>query len=184
LPLAAPRTAGRSWSHHGPPPGELHRLSPDGGRGTKRMTYELPGAGPLRAQHRRQPPPGAHHQVRIAARPPAARRGGLALPPTTPTRHHPRAPPGRPGPGSDRDRLEGPAAPAPRLAPARQQTKRRTIVAVAVARQLAGFCWAFAAHNSELLSVPTSTGIPAGGRPPHADNPQPPKQGKRHQTAA
>ena len=41
LPLAAPRTAGRSWSHHGPPAGELPWLSPDGGRGIQRMTYEL-----------------------------------------------------------------------------------------------------------------------------------------------
>jgi transposase len=62
--------------------------------------------------------------------------------------------------------------------------KRRTIVAVAVARQLAGFCWAIVTHNSELPSVPSSAGIPAGGRPHHADNPQPPKQEIRHLTAA
>jgi hypothetical protein len=63
--------------------------------------------------------------------------------------------------------------------------KRRTVVAVAVARQLAGFCWAIVTHNAELASSsPSSAGIPAGGRPPHADNPQPPKQGKRHRTAA
>jgi len=59
--------------------------------------------------------------------------------------------------------------------------KRRTIVAVAVARQLAGFCWAIVTHNPELPALPSSVGIPAGGRPPHADNPQPPKQGKRQQ---
>jgi hypothetical protein len=62
--------------------------------------------------------------------------------------------------------------------------KRRTIVAVAVARQLAAFCWAIVTHDSKLPSVPSSAGIPAGGRPPHADSPQPPKQGKRRQLTA
>ncbi len=62
--------------------------------------------------------------------------------------------------------------------------KRRTIVAVAVARQLAAFCWAIVTHDRELPSVPSSAGIPAGGRPPHADNHQPPKQGKRRQLTA
>ena len=62
--------------------------------------------------------------------------------------------------------------------------KRRTIVAVAVARQLAGFCWAIVTHNPELPSVPNSAGIRAGGRPPHADSPQPPKHRKRQPTAA
>jgi transposase len=59
--------------------------------------------------------------------------------------------------------------------------KRRTVVAVAVARELAGFCWAIVTHTPELPSVPTSAGIPAGGRSPHAHSPQPPKQGQRHQ---
>lgn len=54
-----------------------------------------------------------------------------------------------------------------------QRGKRRTIVAVAVARQLAGFCWAIATHNSELPSVPSPAGIPAGGRPPHPTTPNP-----------
>ena len=36
------------------------------------------------------------------------------------------------------------AAPAPHLAAARERAKRRTIIAVAVARELAGFCWAIA----------------------------------------
>jgi transposase len=57
--------------------------------------------------------------------------------------------------------------------------KRRTVVAVAVARQLAGFCWAIVTHHPELPSMPSSTGIPAGGRPPHANSPQPPKQPRR-----
>ena len=58
--------------------------------------------------------------------------------------------------------------------------KRRTIVAVAVARELAGFCWAIITHNSEPPSVPSSAGIPAGGRPPHTDNPQPRKHGNNN----
>ena len=57
--------------------------------------------------------------------------------------------------------------------------KRRTIIAVAVARQLAGFCWAIVNHDHELPSVPNSAGIPASGRPPHADSPQPRKQQTR-----
>jgi len=42
--------------------------------------------------------------------------------------------------------------------------KRRTIVAVAVARELAGFCWAIITHNSEPLRpcpVPPAS-LPAG----------------------
>ncbi|HEY2652689.1 MAG TPA: IS110 family transposase [Solirubrobacteraceae bacterium] len=62
-----------------------------------------------------------------------------------------------------------------------QRGKRKTIVAVAVARQLAGFCWAIVCHD-QLPSMPSSPGIPAGGRPPHADNPQPPKH-REHQPA-
>jgi transposase len=60
-----------------------------------------------------------------------------------------------------------------------QRGKRRTIIAVAVARQLAGFCWAIVNHDQELASVPSSAGIPASGRRPHADSPQSPKQEKR-----
>jgi transposase len=54
--------------------------------------------------------------------------------------------------------------------------KRRTIVAVAVARQLAGFCWAIATHNTSDGVVPVLTdaaSIRAGGRPPHARSLQP-----------
>ncbi len=59
-----------------------------------------------------------------------------------------------------------------------QRGKRRTIVAVAVARELAGFCWAIVTYEP---SMPSAAGIPAAGRPPHADSHQPPKQGQRHQ---
>jgi len=65
-----------------------------------------------------------------------------------------------------------------------QRGKRRTVVAVAVARQLAGFCWAIVTHDPELPSRPGSAGIPAGGRPPHAHSPQPPKRRKRQPTTA
>jgi len=57
--------------------------------------------------------------------------------------------------------------------------KRRTLIAVAVARQLAGFCWAIVTHDPELPSRPGSAGIPAGGRPPHTASPQPPKHARR-----
>jgi transposase len=60
--------------------------------------------------------------------------------------------------------------------------KRRTIVAVAVARQLAGFCWAIVTHDTTDCSIPVPTdsaGIHAVGRPPHADSHQPPKHRKR-----
>ena len=56
-----------------------------------------------------------------------------------------------------------------------QRGKRRMIVAVAVARQLAAFCWAIVTHPSGC-SVPVltdSTDIRAGGLPPHADSLQP-----------
>jgi hypothetical protein len=46
------------------------------------------------------------------------------------------------------------------------------------ARQLASRLLACAEHAERLSSVPSSTGIHASGRPPHADSPQPPKQGK------
>ena len=91
-------------------------------------------------------PPGRDHQDRLRPRPPAAGRGRLALPPAAraAARRSSAARTASP-PHVDRDRLEGPAAPAPHLAPARsERAKRRTIVAVAVARELAGFCWAIA----------------------------------------
>jgi transposase len=63
--------------------------------------------------------------------------------------------------------------------------KRRTVVAVAVARQLAGFCWAIVTHDPNRPSVPVltdSASVRAGGRPPHATSPQPPKR-REHQPA-
>ena len=62
--------------------------------------------------------------------------------------------------------------------------KRRTIVAVAVARQLAAFCWAIVTHDRELPSVPQFRRHPCRRATLNADNPQPPKQGKRRQLTA
>jgi transposase len=53
-----------------------------------------------------------------------------------------------------------------------QRGKRRTIIAVAVARQLAGFCWAIVTHNPSVAVPPAS--MPAGD-PLTQTNPQPPK---------
>lgn len=66
-----------------------------------------------------------------------------------------------------------------------QRGKRRTVVAVAVARQLAGFCWAIVTHDSPAATTPILTGsadIHAGGRPPHTPNPQP--RSAHHQPAS
>ena len=51
-------------------------------------------------------------------------------------------PPARPAARGDRGRLDSPATPASHLAPLEARAKRRTIIAVAAARELAGFCWA------------------------------------------
>ena len=59
---------------------------------------------------------------------------------------------------------------------AEKRGKRRTIVAVAVARQLAGFCWAIATHDPGDAAAPVLTdtaGVRAGGRPPHTRSAQP-----------
>lgn len=57
-----------------------------------------------------------------------------------------------------------------------ERGKRRTVVAVAVARQLAAFCWAIATHDTGEGPAPVLTGtasVRAGGRHPHARSPQP-----------
>jgi len=60
-----------------------------------------------------------------------------------------------------------------------QRGKRRTIIAVAVARQLAGFCWAIVNHNPSVAVPPIS--MPTGD-PLTQTNPQPPKH-REHQPA-
>jgi transposase len=65
-----------------------------------------------------------------------------------------------------------------------ERGKRRTVVAVAVARQLAGFCWAIVTHDTDRSQIPFPTGtasVRAGGRPPHARTPQP--RNTEHKTA-
>jgi hypothetical protein len=48
------------------------------------------------------------------------------------------------------------------------------------AREL-GFCLLASAEYADCLaSVRSSAGVRAGGRPPHADNPQPPKHREHH----
>ena len=108
-----------------------------------RAADELPRRRALRALHRRAPPARLDHQVRQPARPPAAGRGRLALPPRAARRPSSCAAarrrrarqssrsPGRPNAActASGSRME-------------QRGKRRTIIAVAVARELAGFCWA------------------------------------------
>lgn len=57
-----------------------------------------------------------------------------------------------------------------------ERGKRRTVVAVAVARQLAGFCWAIVTHDTSDAALPVLTdtaSVRAGGRPPHPASPQP-----------
>jgi transposase len=60
-----------------------------------------------------------------------------------------------------------------------QRGKRRTIIAVAVARQLAGFCWAIVNHNPSGAVPPAS--MPPGD-PLTQTNPAPPKH-REHQPA-
>ena len=82
------------------------------------------GLVPSENSSRRDPPPRRDHQVRLPARPPAAGRGRLALPPSAQPRHDAPAPPRRPARRCDRDRLEGAAAAAPHLAPARHRARQ------------------------------------------------------------
>jgi hypothetical protein len=81
-------------------------------------------------------------------RPPAARRGRLALPQPAPRGSRAQRPPGRPAPQavaicwSAQQRLHGTWRRMER------RDNRRTLIAVAVARQLAGFCWPIAQIES------------------------------------
>ncbi len=63
-----------------------------------------------------------------------------------------------------------------------QRGKRRTVVAVAVARQLAGFCWAVATHDPELSSRPIPPAI--HGRRATTSRNQPPTPKHRERTPA
>ena len=107
------------------------------------------GLVPSEDTQRRDAPPGRDHQDRLAARAAAAGRGRLALPP----------PHRRRGKRSQRRQAGQPAHVIAISWQAQQRLhrtwrrldtergKRRTIVAVAVARELAGFCWAIASAD-------------------------------------
>jgi Transposase/Transposase IS116/IS110/IS902 family len=75
---------------------------------------------------RREAQPRRDHEVWVSSRPPAARRGGLALPASASEGTHAAPPPTRSGAASDRAVLEGPAAPAPHLAPAQRRAWQAT----------------------------------------------------------
>jgi len=106
------------------------------------MTYELRRAGPVGEHHRSAAPTRFDHQDRVRSRPPAACRGRMALPQATPSRQtlterHDGQPPEAIAIAWSAqlrlhrvwDRLE-------------QRAKRRTIIAIAAAREPAGFAWA------------------------------------------
>jgi hypothetical protein len=102
----------------------------------------VPRDRPVRAHLRHQAPAGVDHQGRVRARAPAARRSRPALPQASGDQPDARAPPARPGPARDRDRLARAAAVHQRWQ--HLHTERRKpagVVAIAVARELAGFLW-------------------------------------------
>jgi hypothetical protein len=85
---------------------------------------------------------GRRRPVRAAYEARPARRGRLALPSAATDRQGAHRAPARPARRGRRDRVERPAAPAHTWTRLEQRAKRRTIIAVAAARELAGFCWA------------------------------------------
>ena len=86
---------------------------------------------------------GAITKAGSRTRPPAARRSRPPLPPPACDRRDARSPPSRPRPARDRDRLARAASSVPALAaPARPSGRKPAgVVAIAVARELAGFLW-------------------------------------------
>ena len=109
----------------------------------RRAADELRRPGPVREHDRPAAPARRDHQDRLRARPPAAGRGRLALP-QAPRDRQGAQPSARTA--SPPRRSRSPGAPSSACtAPGRgskQRAKRRTIIAVAAARELAGFCWA------------------------------------------
>lgn len=84
------------------------------------------------------------HQVGLPPRPPALGRGGLALPPVPAKGSRVASPPGGPAPGGLRDLLAPNSAFRSWVRLDSERGKRRTLCAVAVARELSGFYWAVA----------------------------------------
>jgi len=98
---------------------------------------------PERELKRTAPPPRRDHQDRQLARPPAAGRGRLApTQPDTPE-HHPRTQTRRQEPLAVRAQAERSSSRLhARWNALESRGKPRTVVVVAVARELAGHCWA------------------------------------------
>jgi hypothetical protein len=105
------------------------------------MTYELPRARAIGEHDRAAAAARIDHEERVRARPPTARRSSIALPPPAEPRQSRDRAPGRSTPGSCRDRVDGAEAAAPPWTRLEQRRKRRTIIAVAAACELAGFVW-------------------------------------------
>jgi transposase len=103
------------------------------------------GLVPTESASERQTQAGLDHQGRIQSRTQAADRSGLALPPPPGRVAGPAPAPGRPAARRHRGRLARAAAVSARWAHLdARRAKRRTTVAVAVARELACFVWELA----------------------------------------
>ena len=102
---------------------------------------ELPRPGSIRALQRQQSPAGIDHQGRLQSRPQAARRGGLELPASAQRVADAQAPP-EDQPPRDRAAWRAQIRLHRRWAHLDVAcSKKRTAVAVAVARELACFVW-------------------------------------------
>ena len=110
-------------------------------RAEQLMSYV--GLVPSESHDRAAAPARVDHEDRVRARPAAAGRSRLALPPA-PARSAKPSPTARTTSHPRRSRSPGQrnsGCTAPGHA-SKQRAKRRTIIAVAAARELAGFCWA------------------------------------------
>ena len=118
--------------------GDWHRLS-----GASIGAYL--GLTPTESQFGRAPRPRADHQGRQRPRPPPPCRGRLAPPPAAAGKRRARAPPRWPRPAV-RARAERAGLRLHRrwVHLERRRGLRATLVAVAVARELAGWCWSLA----------------------------------------
>ena len=135
-------------------PGRLSRCHPHGRavsvrRGVRLAplpssspVHELHRTGPLRGLHRRPRTSRSHHQSRQrpSARP--ARRSGMVLSP--PSSGRARASPSATRPPGRRRRpiVAGPTATVVTVPHTQRPQERQSVVAAAVARELAGFLWA------------------------------------------
>jgi len=122
------------------------------GRRLRSLRSSRPAIGvsrdrPVGEHHRRATTPRRDHQGRLDPRPPAADRSVLPLP--TPARYRPitRIPPARPAAPDHKHRLAR-ATPTQRPLESTQfkdtRKKPNGIAAVAIARELAGYCWEIA----------------------------------------